>query len=335
MKRDKINYLAVGTFVIVMVGAFFVLMYFVTGRTGPADHYVVRYKNVTGLKFGTGVFYEGYHVGQIEKIVPESVPSGIKYVLTVGIVRGWTIPEDSVARIVSSGLISAVHIDIDGGKSANSIPPGSEIKGRERQDLFAMLNEAARGFYSLSEDGVIPVLENLNHRINEVSDEIINFRRNDLKPLVENINKRLNNDLIGDAQALVAKLDYSAQQLGTILGGENQQRIEQFLVHIGAAATSLNELISRIESTRVQMGETLVMLEDLAMDNSDEIAGAIHDASVSMREMRKALTTVNEHISTIMYNVEGSTRQLHEFAQAVRDNPARLMRGSRAHDKAE
>ena len=335
MKRDKINYLAVGTFVIVMIGAFFVLMYFVTGRTGPADHYVVRYKNVTGLKFGTGVFYEGYHVGQIEKIVPESVPSGIKYVLTVGIVRGWTIPEDSVARIVSSGLISAVHIDIDGGKSANSIPPGSEIKGRERQDLFAMLNEAARGFSSLSEDGVIPVLENLNHRINEVSDEIINFRRNDLKPLVENINKRLNNDLIGDAQALVAKLDYSAQQLGTILGGENQQRIEQFLVHIGAAATSLNELISRIESTRVQMGETLVMLEDLAMDNSDEIAGAIHDASISMREMRKALTTVNEHISTIMYNVEGSTRQLHEFAQAVRDNPARLMRGSRAHDKAE
>ena len=47
-----------------------------------------------------------------------------------------------------------------------------------------------------------------------------------------------------------------------------------------------------------------------------------------MVEMREALRTVNEHLGTIMYNVEGSTRNLKEFSQAVRDNPARLIRGS-------
>jgi DNA repair ATPase RecN len=83
------------------------------------------------------------------------------------------------------------------------------------------------------------------------------------------------------------------------------------------------------------MNETLLALESLAADNSDALGGTIHDASVSMQEMRKALKTVNEHLSSIMYNVEGGTRQLHEFAQAVRENPARLIRGSEPHDEAE
>ena len=82
VKRDNVNYLVVGVFVLIMLGTFFTLMYFVTGRTGPAEHYFVRYKNVSGLKFGTGVFYEGYRVGQIEKIIPVPSSTGMEYVLT-------------------------------------------------------------------------------------------------------------------------------------------------------------------------------------------------------------------------------------------------------------
>ena len=53
-----------------------------------------------------------------------------------------------------------------------------------------------------------------------------------------------------------------------------------------------------------------------------------------MEQMLGALEKVNEHVGTIMYNVEGSTRQLHEFSQAVRDNPARLIRGTEPHNEA-
>jgi len=328
MKRDNVNYLLVGSFVIFTIGAFFVLMYYVTGSTGPADRYVVKYKNVAGLKFGTGVFYEGYHVGQIEKITPEAASTGMQYVLTVSIKRGWEIPEDSVAQVVASGLISAVQIQIKEGSSSNSIAPGGEIPGREQQDLFAVLSEAAGQFKSLSEDGVMPVLTNLNDRINEVSDEIIAFRREQLGPLVTTFNQRLNTDLIGDAQALVAKLDSSAKGLQKILGTKNQAQIEQFLVHVDEIALNLNDLITRIESTRQQMGETLVSIENLASNNDEAIANAVSNANLSMLEMREALRTINEHLGTIMYNVEGSSRNLNEFSQAVRDNPARLLRGT-------
>lgn len=328
MRRDNLNYFAVGVFVIAMIGAFFVLMYYVTGRTGPADNYYVRYENVTGLKFGTGVFYEGYHVGQIEKIVPEPAPAGMQYILTLSIARDWKIPEDSIARVVSSGLISAVQIEIDEGQSSTSVEPGGEIAGQEQHDLFAVLSEAAGEFQSLSRDGVMPVLKNLNDRINEVSGEIVAFRREELKPLVENLNSRINEDLIGDAQALLAKLDDSAQQLQKILGPENQKQIESFLGHIDDVAINMNDLITRIESTRIQMGETLAALEQVAVESGSEIGETVHNANVSMQQMRAALVTVNEHIGTIMYDLEGSARQLHEFSQAIRDNPARLLRGS-------
>jgi phospholipid/cholesterol/gamma-HCH transport system substrate-binding protein len=328
MKRDNVNYLLVGSFVILVLIAFFVLMYFVTGSTGPADRYTVRYNNVAGLKFGTGVYYEGYHVGQIEEIEPEAASSGMRYVLTLSIARGWKIPADSIAQVVASGLISAVQIHINEGQSPKVIKPGGEISGREQQDLFAVLSEAAGQFHSLSENGVMPVLQNLNNRIDEIAEEILTFRRKQLGPLVASFDQRLNNELLGEAQALVGKLNNSAEQLEKILGSKNQVQIQQFLVHIDQAAVNLNDLITRIESTRQQMGETLVSIENLASNNDEAIGAAVANANQSMVEMREALRTVNEHLGTIMYNVEGGTRNLKEFSQAVRDNPARLIRGS-------
>ncbi len=335
MKRDNINYLVVGTFVLIMFAMFFTLMYFVTGRTGPAEHYFVRYKNVSGLKFGTGVFYEGYRVGQIEEIVPAPASTGMEYILTLSIKREWKIPEDSIANIMSSGLISAVQIEISEGKSSKSLAPGGELEGREQLNLFAVLGDVAGEFGALSEDGVMPVLKNLNTRIDEISAEILHFQRKQLSPLVETLNQRVNEDLIGDAQALIAKLDNSAQQLEKILGSANQQQIEKFLVHIDDVALNLNELISRIEGTRTQMGETLAALKNLASANDEKVASTIRNANSAMQQALEALTTVNEHVATIMYNVEGSTRQLHEFSQSVRDNPARLIRGSEPHDAAD
>jgi phospholipid/cholesterol/gamma-HCH transport system substrate-binding protein len=328
MKRDNVNYLLVGSFVILVLIAFFVLMYFVTGSTGPADRYTVRYNNVAGLKFGTGVYYEGYHVGQIEEIEPEAASGAMRYVLTLSIARGWKIPADSIAQVVASGLISAVQIHINEGQSPKVIKPGGEISGREQQDLFAVLSEAAGQFHSLSENGVMPVLQNLNNRIDEIAEEILTFRRKQLGPLVASFDQRLNNELLGEAQALVGKLNNSAEQLEKILGSKNQVQIQQFLVHIDQAAVNLNDLITRIESTRQQMGETLVSIENLASNNDEAIGAAVANANQSMVEMREALRTVNEHLGTIMYNVEGGTRNLKEFSQAVRDNPARLIRGS-------
>ena len=49
MKRDNINYLLVGSFVLSMGVALVVLLFAVTGRSGPTDTYYVVYDNVAGF----------------------------------------------------------------------------------------------------------------------------------------------------------------------------------------------------------------------------------------------------------------------------------------------
>ena len=94
MKRDTVNYTLVGGFVVLMAVALVVVLVAVTGRSGPSDKYYVEYGNVTGIKFGTGVFYEGYRVGQVETIEPIPTEHGVRYKVALSVTAGWRIPRD-------------------------------------------------------------------------------------------------------------------------------------------------------------------------------------------------------------------------------------------------
>jgi len=100
MKRENINYIAVGTFVLIITASFFVFLYQVTGSSGPTDNYYVTYNNVTGIKFGTPVLFDGYQVGQVESIEPIRTQGDTRYRLKLSIQQDWPVPEGSIAKIV-------------------------------------------------------------------------------------------------------------------------------------------------------------------------------------------------------------------------------------------
>ena len=330
MKRDNVNYLLVGAFVAVMFVAGFILLVAVTGRSGPTDEYLVFYDNVSGLKFGTGVYYEGYRVGQIENITPESSDRGMRYRIELSVSEGWKIPSDSIASVESSGLISAVTIQINEGDETTFLQPGDTINGREQSDLFSVINQAAGDFRTLSQEGILPLVKNLNERITQVATEIVSFKRDDLSPFVHMMHRRLDEDLISETVQLIEHLDQSARNLQTLLGDVNQQRVVNFLAHIDVVALNLNGLINRIEETRLQMNEVLSSVNDLVAHSDDKISGAVTAAEDSMEELELALKTVNQHLSQILINMESGSRHMNEFTRSIRENPSRLPRKSSA-----
>jgi len=335
MKRDNVNYLLIGVFVVVMAIGFMVLLVAITGRSGPTDRYIVHYDNVAGLKFGTGVFYEGYRVGQIESLRPAPGPEGMRYEVEMSVAAGWRIPDDSVASVRSAGLISAVTIEITEGESDTMLAPGAEIRGQGQTDLFSVLNQAAGDFRQLSQDGILPVLNNVNQRVSEVAEALLSFRRDELSPFVAMLHKRVDQDLIGSSVELISTLDESARGLQAMLGSDNQARVGQFLVHIDDVALNLNELVSRIETTRRQMDGVLAALDGMVTGNRAGVDGAVDAAETSMQELEVALKTLNQHLGTILGNVEGGSRHMSEFARAIRDNPARLIRSSEAAEPGQ
>ena len=333
MKRDQVNYLVVGVFVLAIGVAFLWLLYRLTGSTGPSDHYVVYYNNVAGIKFGTGAFYEGYQIGQVETITPERTTHGMHYKVDLSVTKDWQIPQDSVARIVASGLLSGVSIDIQAGKSTVMLKPGSEIPGQEHANMFAALNDVAADFHELSRNGIQPVLKNLNQRIGSLADEYRDLSASDVRPLVESLRKRVDDpELFDQLKKVVAKVDRSADQLNKMLGKENQRRLSTILSNGETASGNLNDLVTRIETTRREMDHVLIEMNKMVSSNQEGVSKTVTDAATAMQELRHSLQTVSESIDTVMYHLEGTSRNVHEFSRQVRENPGLLLNSTPPQD---
>lgn len=326
MKRDTVNYLVVGLFVSAVAVAFLVLMHFVTGRTGPSDLYHAYYENVTGLKFGTGVFYEGYRVGQVEEIEPTPAPAGMRYKVSFSVAKDWRIPVDSVAEVIAAGLMAQVQIQIQEGRSAEHLRPGAEIRGVQQTDLFSALSEAATGFSDLSESGVGPVLRNLDRRISQVADEFVTFRREELSPFVRNLDTHVNGELAPQATRVLGRLETSAARLEHLLGAANEARVGRLLDHADEAAVQLTHLLAGFDDTRRRMDTALARLDALVAANEDDVTRGVAHARSSLERMDTTLTVINEDIDTLMYNLSGGARQMHELARELRSNPSRILR---------
>ncbi|MEQ8234720.1 MAG: hypothetical protein RKL32_23660, partial [Gammaproteobacteria bacterium] len=210
----------------------------------------------------------------------------------------------------ASGLISAVTIEIAEGGADTMLEPGAIIEGQGKADLVAVLNQAAGDFRVLSQEGILPVLDNLNQSITMISQEFLAFRRDELGPFVHMIHERAE----------------SAQAINAIVADENRDRVRDFLVHLDEVALNLNALIARIEDTRVEMNGVLAGLGGMVGDNRATIKNTVRAADESMMELEQAMRTINQHLGTIMYDVEGSARNMNEFARGLRENPARLLR---------
>ena len=327
MKRENINYLAVGLFVIVIMSAFFVVVYKITGRTGPTDHYFVTYDNVTGIKYGTPVSYEGYQVGQVELIEPVRTKGATQYRLELAITQGWQIPADSIARIVASGLLSAITIDIQEGESPESLAPGADIQGREAANIFAAVNEVAADITDLSRNSLRPLLGNLNGQVERITADFHDLTTNSIRPMIEKINKQIDQpEIISQFQGLVVKLNDAADRLNVVLGNENQENLA--LGNMKSVSGNMNELVGRLDVTRTEM-ETLlakvgVLVGDLngLLDTNDE------GLKSSVAHLQKTLATVSAHADAISHHLEDSSRNIQEFTRQIKENPGTLLRSS-------
>ena len=117
MKSNKINYFIVGTFVIAMIVGLVGAVAMLTGYSGSTDTYYAVYRNITGVKFGTQVMYEGYPIGQVTEVTPTPDDQGMKFRVDLEVIEGWRIPADSQAQIAAPGLLAAVTISIKAGES--------------------------------------------------------------------------------------------------------------------------------------------------------------------------------------------------------------------------
>lgn len=295
MKRDNINYVLVGVVVLAALALLLVTLGIVTGRAGEAARYHVHYDNITGLGDGAPVFYEGFRIGQVAGIEPDRSVGGVRYRVELAVREDWPIPDDSVAQLVSSGLLADVSVGIREGVSETMLAPDSEIAGVEGADLFSAMNNLAGELTILTRERIRPLVDSLSVRLDSISGTI-----DDGAP-----------ELMRQASELLTRLNRSATALESTLGPENRAAIEDVLANVRTVSADLKDTQQRADTL-------LDSLNSAVDENRPEIRQ-------SMVDLQHTVATVAQRIEAITHHLESSSRNFDEFTREIRRNPNRLL----------
>jgi len=117
----------VGGAVVVIVALYMAYGYAVE-KTANTDTYTVdaRFRTVDGVEVGTPVTLAGIRIGMVTdmRIQPEDFAAK----LTMSIDNSYEIPIDSVAMIVSDGLVGGKYIKVAAGGELDMLAPGDEFE---------------------------------------------------------------------------------------------------------------------------------------------------------------------------------------------------------------
>ena len=294
MMDDRRNYILVGAFVLAMLVALVVWIGTLSGVGGSTDSYWIRYSNVMGLSSGTQILFEGYPVGRIESIAPQSSAEGGGFRLDVSVERDWPIPENSEAAITAGGLLSAVVVNIEKGDSTTMLAPGSEIRSDESPGLMAALSSVASQVGGLADD-IRPVLKSLGEGVPEI---------------------------LTDMRGLVGRLNQAAERLTLMLSQENAETVTAILAELHTTSSNAAELTGDLEKTREQLDLLLVTAEGTIDENRPDIRRAVSDLQTS-------LAVLADHMTAITRNLEATMRNMNEFSAQIRKDPRSLLLPSR------
>lgn len=302
MKRDNINYLAVGSLVLAALLLLLYMLYRLTGGIDENDAYTVYYTNVGGLDEGTPVTYEGFKIGSVSSIEPERYAQGTRYRVTLNIRDGWRIPRNSVARIYSEGLLARAVINIDEGASSEFLEPGAELQGVLGSNLFAAVNDVASSVNQMLQDDVRPLIDNLNGRVSHLG---------------EQVDERLPQILDG-LQALVETLQRAAGSLPRILSGSTEEKITRIVTNSEEISTNLLTLSQGLLETRQATDVLIDQSRGTLLENREDLRRAVS-------ALRQSLEELSANTETILRNLEGTSQNMNEFSRQIRQNPALLL----------
>lgn len=304
MKRDNINYVFVGATVVVAFVLLLATLMTITGTRGGSVGYHAYFDNVTGVRIGAPVLYQGFRIGQVDDIVPER-DGGTRYRVELAVRPDWPIPADSVAQLQASGLLADVRVAIRGGQSVAMLTPGSEMASQAGGDVFAAMNELADELTVLTRDRIRPLVETLAVRIDSITGSIDTGLPT----------------LVSESSALLARLNQAADNVNNLLGEDNR-------LAVGATLRDLRIVASDLRETQAQTQALIGALNQTLSENRPEIRQVVVD-------LERAVSTIAQRMDSVVHHLDSSSRNFDEFSREIRRNPNRLLFSPKADDVEE
>ncbi|VAW02721.1 Phospholipid ABC transporter substrate-binding protein MlaD [hydrothermal vent metagenome] len=142
--KDQLTETIVGLFVLILAGgfAFFASSTIGEGRQSGAIDLRANFASIGGMTSGTDVRMAGVKVGTVRDISLDTTTYEAQ--LTLSIREDVPVPEDSVAKITSDGLLGGVYISIEPGAEEDMLAAGDSFEYTQGAvDLMGLLGQFA------------------------------------------------------------------------------------------------------------------------------------------------------------------------------------------------
>lgn len=304
MKQDHFNYFAVGLFVLVSLLVLMVVMYRITGRSTNVDEYFVQLHNVSGIRTGSPVTYAGFEIGQLANITPVRDHGKTLYRLQLLVKSGWPIPKDSSATIVTPGLLAEKQVDISEGKSQTFLKPGATIAGVEAVDMFKLVSDMSAQFQQLSDQGLRPLFDTINHEITTTVPA-----------------------LTQQTAQLLKQLNASADRLLALMEATDDKRVNAIMTNTETMTSNLLKVSDRLSQASAQVDNLLQTTASLMNENNKDLRQAVLD-------LRTSMGVVATNINSVVDHIDATARNMSEFSRQIRNNPGVILNGKPPKDAA-
>jgi len=291
MKRDNVNYLAVGCFVLAMGVALLYGLYRITGQSGKGDEYLTHFTNVAGIKVGSQVTYEGYAVGNVGAIEPVESEGRTRFRVALVLRKPLRIPADSTALIAAPGLLAAPLVDIREGASREVLAAGGEIRSIAGSNLVESMATLAAQLGEIAATDLKPLLAQIGKRVDTLGGSL----EKNLPPAMD------------DLRSTLARLNTTAGRVEQLFSDDNRLRWQRML---GNADTASGDVLKLSR----ELHEVTREVSDLVRDSRGIVNGTGRELETSLKRADK-----------VLYQLESAGRHLNEFSRTVRENPSVLI----------
>ncbi|MDR3133755.1 MAG: MlaD family protein [Prevotellaceae bacterium] len=255
----------IGIYAVVIIIGMYWLFNFLKGKDIFNSHaaYYISYDRVDGLSASSPVFLKGLKVGTVSDIAYEEDRQA--FLVTVQVKTAYNIPDNSVAQIFSTGLMSGNGIRILIGDSPVIAASGSRLASSIAPDMLSSL-------LPLKEQAE-QLLGNLNATITAVNNILTDETQKNLGESIGSLQKSLQhieqitgtlgaknghlNNTLANMDAFSSALRNNSENIHTIAANFSQFSDTLRRLDIKATVDRLNILLAQAGDTSGTVGQLL------------------------------------------------------------------------------
>jgi len=240
-----------------------------------------KFSDVQGLKGGAPIRMGGIDIGHVDSVGYGKVESDTTVYVTLDIVKAEAsrIKTDSLAKIITKGLLGDKMVEITKGVAPTSVPPGGEITAEEPKDMMDKVTSMS--------DKAEATLANLERASQTIGDEKL---QREVRESVSSLNVVLGNAAHGDGYLTKFMTDKA-----------EADRISRTLDNIDHATAELTTTLraARAVTQRVEQGPGFahdVIYGDGPQKQIEQFGAAAGEVATTLKGIRESDSLVHDMV---------------------------------------